>query len=118
MSATKEVKSLIPANLIVTLGDEGAIKELTRASSFLPSLRVFDGASKPAKSGKVQTGTIAIALGSDNVLELGKECVVLNLGFRPRASIFQGEAKPIDFFDASTEEFQETKKNAMAGKKG
>jgi hypothetical protein len=110
--------TVLPESFIVKLGGEEDIAELTKASNYLPSLRVFDSGSDAVTKKYVEGGDLAIPLGGEKFINLGKETSVLNFGYRPRASIFQGTQKPIDYFDPETEEFLDVQTRALKGAPG
>ena len=108
--------SLIPEDLIVTIGDEKRVADLTKSANYIPSVRVFDGSSKPCKAGKLPPGEIAIYKDADSYIQLGKEINALVIGFRPRAAIMEG-GNVQNFFDDGSEEFKLVEAKAKQGVK-
>jgi len=111
----KGLPSLIPDDLIVQIGDEDRIEELTKSSSYIPSVRVFDGSSKPCKSRKLPPGEIAIYKDADSYLQLGREINALVIGYRPRAAIMGTSVQ--NFWDDTSEEFKLVEAKAHKGVK-
>jgi len=116
--AKKEAKpaSLIPEDLITKIGDEARVADLTKSANYIPSVRVFDGSSKPCKSGKLPPGEIAIYKDADSYIQLGREINALVIGYRPRAAIMDG-GNVQNFFDDASEEFKLVEGKAKAGVK-
>lgn len=110
-------ESLIPQDLIVTIGDDEQIAELTKSVDYIPAMRVFDGAATVCKEGVMPPGEIAIYKGNKEFTKLGREVQVLVIGYRPRAAIMQGNAAPINYWDPATKEFQLVLERAKSGNK-
>ena len=110
------MKDLIPADLISVISDNELTEKLTRASNYLPSLRCCDGKSKAVSGKFIGIGNFAICFSGGKYTDMGEGCHVLNFGFRYRASIFDGDKPPTDFWDPESTEFQEVTELALTPK--
>lgn len=83
------------------------------SSGFLPYLALFIASSEPVKDGKVSMNSYALARGSDEFDELGKEIDVLIINRRPKALDLSDKDNIRSSFDPSSELFAEIKGKAQ-----
>lgn len=87
--------------------EEEDLSVLTKASDYLPQLRVGGANTTFVKEGKVQMGHLALYFTSDKVVDISEQIDVLVIDYRSRASILITGDQPINYYNFESSNFQE-----------
>jgi hypothetical protein len=93
------------------------LAELERGSDFLPQLRVAGLNAKFVINKKVGAGNLCLYFAADKIIDLSDTLDILVIAYRPRVSIFMSDENPINYYDTTTEKFNEGKDKALSGEK-
>jgi len=119
MSEEPKAAPLIPlADLGLAPADamDTELDSLTKTSDFLPQVRVYGADTNVVKEGKFPLGHLGLYHSSEKIIDLGKECDVLNFAARPRATILADT--PVSYYDYNSAEFATVLGKAKQGKRG
>jgi hypothetical protein len=97
---------------------EKALSELTQAGDYLPQLRVFGSESGIVKEGLFPMGHFGLYFQKDKILDLTEQVDVVVVAYRPRASIMMSDDQPINYFDHTTDNFNDVTSKAKAKVQG
>ena len=103
------IKSLV-ANSQAKYANEKALEVVTKVNDFLPFISLYGSNSKEVKQGKFPMGHFGLRRSKDDIVDLGAECVMFVIAWRPKAMQYNPE--PISFYDTESEQFKEIQATA------